>query len=403
MRIRIPVVTVSRPVAGLLLAGTLLTTGAAHAQEPAVPPVPPIPEIPVSAVYVGDGMTLLSNRNAPELRKKVDFEVENMPIADAFRKLAERIGVACEVDGDVPKDRTITVTMKNVPASVVLGYLTQEAGVGYRLTRTRSGDRESVSLKIGKVARYGDFAIAGSPGQSTYTFRLDQERKARHDVDAFRLDRERKAQVEQAMRVAQDAIRLSTGPTLRVLGLNSAGLPDTRVKLDVRNADIRDALKDVLKQAEVDYALEEDVPENVKRSFTFENVPLATALEVICRSAEIGWTVRTPSPRVAGTKAGGAKTKPVILIGKKYANRLIRPLGMKGLLDFTEVPLAMATIPDFPLIESVPADFPDFENFPSEIMPGFAIEEEGVEFPDAPVGTDEPAGPLFTEDFDDVV
>lgn len=68
---------------------------------------------------------------------------------------------------------------------------------------------------------------------------------------------------------------------------------NVRVSVDRRDADLRDALRDVLKQAGVDFAVEADVPDDVRKSFTFDNVPLRDALTLMCLSAEVGWRVET--------------------------------------------------------------------------------------------------------------
>ena len=79
---------------------------------------------------------------------------------------------------------------------------------------------------------------------------------------------------------------------------------------------MRDILKEMLNKVDVGIALEDDVPDT-KHSFTFENVPLAVALDVVCRSVDIGW------------RAEKQAEKWVIRVGKKYARRraFLRPSG----------------------------------------------------------------------------
>jgi hypothetical protein len=90
-------------------------------------------------------------------------------------------------------------------------------------------------------------------------------------------------------------------------GQNSVPLPAVRVGVARRDAPIRDVLGDVLRQAKLDFAVDEDVPADDKHSFTFENVAITTALDVVCQSAGLGWRAeQTP---------GGV----LVRVGKRYA------------------------------------------------------------------------------------
>jgi hypothetical protein len=67
------------------------------------------------------------------------------------------------------------------------------------------------------------------------------------------------------------------------------------VKLDVKDASVRDILKMVSEQVqknaspELSVAVDDTVAADLKRSFTFENVSVKTALDAICESAGLGW------------------------------------------------------------------------------------------------------------------
>lgn len=310
----------------------------------------------VNTVYVGDGVTFSSNDNT-EMRKKVSLEANNMPVVEALKKVLEQAGITCVIDADVPTDKTVTLTVKNVPLSMVLNLLTQEAEVGWSYYRKVEGDKKESKIQIGKKRRQGLRVVPS--GRATASTMAGEGNI--------------QIQVGEAMRAAQDAIRQSQlfMPSSMMI---SARLPDTRVKLDVHNSNIRDALKDVLKQAGMDYALEDDVPDDVKRSFTFENVPIGTALDVICRSADIGWTVQVPASRTLtltpGEEPKKEKKKVLILIGKKYAKRwnnvyganipdamnmvpaLAPLLGGDTLFDFPAP--ASISIPPMPAIPALP-------------------------------------------------
>jgi hypothetical protein len=125
---------------------------------------------------------------------------------------------------------------------------------------------------------------------------------------------EARARVSEAIQAARAQTR-AIHPMITGFMLNSY-LPNKRVSLDVRNTDVRDALKTILKQADVDYVLESDIPDNKKHSFTFENVPLKTALDVLCESIGVGWRAQR----------GEGDKKVLVRIGKKWVDRRIGQL-----------------------------------------------------------------------------
>ena len=63
---------------------------------------------------------------------------------------------------------------------------------------------------------------------------------------------------------------------------------DARASLDGAAVTEADAIKDVLKQAKVAYIIEDDLP-GAKYSFDFHELPIAAALDTICRKAGVGW------------------------------------------------------------------------------------------------------------------
>lgn len=181
-----------------------------------------------------------------------------------------------------PFGSTITVDYKNVTAELGLKKIAEMAGVHFSFETAHNG----LTVYVTKTAAgYGTvYTISPKPPiDPAIADALTQAAKTVRDVQMFY--------------AAPNALRLTSGATL----------PDTRVKLDVRGSDVRDILQTILKQAHLDYALEDDVPDTPKRSFTFENVPVGTALDVICQSADIGWRVETH----------GGKT--LVRVGKKYA------------------------------------------------------------------------------------
>jgi transcription elongation factor Elf1 len=254
------------------------------------------------------------------LKVKITLDANEMPLTEALKQVLEQTKIPYAIE-DTPSDAKVTMTLKNVSASDALDLLTRGAGIGW--VYKRDGKDEKVS--VGK--KYAGHRVVFN------TVSGDTIRAPYFDDAAVQ------RQVQEAMRQAQRATQLAS--RTYTFSMFPARLPDTRVKLDVRNGNLRDILKDVLKQARLDYALDNDVPEDQKRSFTFENVPIATALDVITRSADIGWRAER-QPTKEGDKDKTSKPeeatdegKILILIGKKYA----RP-GTADMEDFQFQPLA---------------------------------------------------------------
>jgi hypothetical protein len=221
------------------------------------------------------------------------------------------------------------------------------------------GDKKEATIDFGKKRRFGDQTWFRYSSPRSGTPRTPQP-PSTLVVPGF--DSSMQLQLREAMRAAEDATRQARIYSLQAIG--TARLGDARVKLDVRNASIRDSLKDILKQAGLDYALEDDVPDDVKRSFTFENVPIATALDVICRSVDIGWsvqrTVETVDPSSRSTDKR-SKSKTVVLIGKKYARRTTAFTPAPSLNLFESVPgvrTLFEVLPDLTTPEPVIAPLP---------------------------------------------
>jgi predicted RNA-binding Zn-ribbon protein involved in translation (DUF1610 family) len=287
-----------------------------------VPPGTPAPQARVSTIYfAADDATL---------QTKVELDAKDMPVVEALKKVLDQAKAKYEIDSDVPTDKKVTMTLKNVPLSAVLGILTREAGVGWHYSRKLKADKAKELEKNDKPTKFdaADFetTIRISKKGASNVFAL-------MPGGAVRVESTQRA-VEEAMARARSATALPE--SLFYQSYAPARMPDKLVKVDSRNANLRDVLKDVLKQAELDYALEDDVPEDVKRSFTFENIPISMALDVICRSAEIGWR--------AERTGAGKEAKTVVRIGKKYARRGNTVSGFGGLganFPYTPTPIVV--------------------------------------------------------------
>jgi predicted RNA-binding Zn-ribbon protein involved in translation (DUF1610 family) len=249
---------------------------------PAAPAPPASPAITISGIpqitthYMVDDETL---------KTRVELEAKEMSVVDALKSVLEQAKVKYEIDADVPTNKKITMTLKNVPLSFVLGLLTREAEIGWHYMKK---DKES-SIKITKNKQNIFAIMPGGAMRVESTQRLVDEAMARASAATAHIDR------------------------LTWNAYYPAPLPEKLVKIDVRNGNVRDIFKDVLKQADLDYALEDDVPEDVKKSFTFENIPIGMALDVISRSAEVGWR--------SERQGRGKEAKTIVRIGKKYVAR----------------------------------------------------------------------------------
>src|SRR5262249_5489436 len=67
---------------------------------------------------------------------------------------------------------------------------------------------------------------------------------------------------------------------------------DKQIDLDLDNAPVRDAVRDVLKQASVDADVEvaEDVPSSARVTLKAKGVRVSTALDLIAQAAGAGWS-----------------------------------------------------------------------------------------------------------------
>lgn len=281
-----------------LIAALALGTASARAQEaPAAPvaqpptpatvtPVPPVTTTPSSKAtlfMMGDFASAMGDAMPAALKAKIDLDARDMPVLDALKFVLDGAKMPYEVAPDATSDAKITMTLKGVPAYYALMMLTREAKLGW--VYEKKDGKESVRLVKLIPAKGSRITLSGQNN-----FRVEMP------------------DIPNTVRTYVNGARAASGSAYApYIAYGSPLLPDTHVKLDVRSADIRDTLKKVLEQAKLDYVLEEDVPEDIKRSFTFENVPVATALDVVCKSAEIGW------------RAERREKKAFIRIGKKYA------------------------------------------------------------------------------------
>lgn len=279
-----------RVVLPSLLATLVMVSGVARSQDavvvqppqpPASPTPAPAPQTKPTSVYVV-GDYLLNLNSSEVLQTRIDLEAKDMPALDAIKSVLDQAKVKYEIAPDVTTDAKITMTLKNVPASYALMILTREAKVGWSYEKK---DNQETFRVVKRDTRFGG--------------------RMRIDMPDIKVDM---PQVENAFRTYMNAVSAAPLATNRTFSF-PATLPDVRIKIDARNADVRDTLKKILEQAKLDYVLDDDIPSDVKRSFSFENIPLSTALDVVCQSVEIGWRAEMKDKKI------------IVMVGKKYSRR----------------------------------------------------------------------------------
>src|SRR5688572_7627468 len=93
--------------------------------------------------------------------------------------------------------------------------------------------------------------------------------------------------IPSAAMAAQTSTRPRTS-TYRVWDL--ASLPmgkDPVINVDVNNAPIREALKQIMEDAKQEYAIDADVPDDARVTVRARNVKLSTALDLVTQSAGV--------------------------------------------------------------------------------------------------------------------
>jgi type II secretory pathway component GspD/PulD (secretin) len=241
------------------------------------------------------------------LDKEIDVSLKNQKLGDAVKQILKAAGKnvdKVEIDEGVASPQ-ISVAAKGVKVRDALAAVGRLAGA----TAYVIDEDDKITVRMKKrdaVEVYTGYTISSS----------GMPAGARKEYEnAMIASREALAQI----RTEFPTIVSRPGGFSGAMATQSF-LPDKSVSLDVKDQDVREILKTLLKQAEVDFVLEEDIPENKRHSFTFSNVSLRAALDVVCESVGVGW----------GVKRG--EKKPLVHIGKKWAKKSL--LGQTGFAPF---------------------------------------------------------------------
>lgn len=216
-------------------------------------------------------------KDLPE--KKLDLDVREGSVVDVLKVISQQAGIAYELEDGLKSDAKLTLSMNDATLGSALDMIARLLNAGWKSEKKDGKVKVTFSKKL---ARNQDMIFTTPPSTARTLVPVP----------------------------AMPSFGSSLFPT---------SLPNTRVSLDKKKTDPREILRDVLKQANLAYAIGDDLPSEPK-SFTFENVPLTTALNMICESIGASWTTER-----------GTDGKPLVRIGK--AGRAPRTTSYDGIIQ----------------------------------------------------------------------
>jgi glutaredoxin len=96
---------------------------------------------------------------------RLDLDLDDVPVADAIRRVCELAKVGVQVDEDVPKDKKVTLKAKDIRLSTALDLISQAAGVGW----AREIADGKTTIRVGKTVRSGSILWRNSvPGRGAF-------------------------------------------------------------------------------------------------------------------------------------------------------------------------------------------------------------------------------------------
>ncbi len=314
----------------LVLLTLLALVSVAHAhQDPARP----------GRLKMTRGLTLAS-ASPGWLEKEINLNIKNEKPGDAIKQVLRAAGKSAdkvEIDEGVAAPQ-ISLSIKNVQTRDALAAIGRLAGATAYVT----DDDDKIVVRLKKRSAVEVYTVSGFSSFPA---------EARKDFEnALVTSREALAQIRTRL---PEIVSMPGRPGFPANAtLIQSFLPSKMVSLDVKDQDIREVLKTLLKQADVSYVLEEDIPEGKRHSFTFENVSLRTALDVVCESVGIGWGVKR------------SENKPLVQIGKKWAKKSLLGQSGPGMFphyfdtspgtDFSFTFPEIIGAPDFPVLPPTP-------------------------------------------------
>ena len=213
-------------------------------------------------------------------KKRLDIEVKEGTALDVVKQVCEKAGLEYAIEDGIKSDVKVMLTMQGVSVGSALDNAAGWLGCGWKSEK----NGEKIKILFGKKYPGPGFKWTIGPGGA-------------------------------GQRFTAPSATMPLLPDLPIVGnlfTRSATLPSKRVSLDKKNTDVRECFKEILKQANLSFALADDLPSDPK-SFTFADISIATALDMICESIEVGWMAE---------KDGEGKV--TVRVGKRYKGRSSR-------------------------------------------------------------------------------
>lgn len=251
-----------------------------------------------------------------ELRKRTNDLTSTLQLSNSVNNIATNPLVMFSggpsVGSELLPTKTVKIAVENVTARELAKLVCNQAGIDFEIEKDVAADsRVTMRVNVDSLPLASALDLVASSMQCGW-----KAEKKDGKVRVIFGSSYRRARGEVFSNFARTFASGSPMPfppmAPRSVTLRTAGLPTTLVSIDKHKSDPRDILKDLLKQADVSYVLSDDLPEE-KKSFTFSDVPLATALNTICES--IGarwWTEAGPSGKVIVHIAKSGRTRTTL-------------------------------------------------------------------------------------------
>lgn len=292
------------PLVGSAALITLSFASVVHAQEAPASGAFAFPAQDGARTRAGRAVALSGARPA-WLEKLIDVNIKNERPADAAKRIVKQAGKKLEnVEiGEGVSDVRLSLSVRGVKAGDALAAIGRIGGAIASVSERDEKVTVYLKKRNDRVATLSEL-----PAMSSLFV---------GGADAAAFPKEQRIEIERAIADAGRAIDIARPkldgiakalPSMVSFPSAFAKLPNKRVSIDLKKVEVRDALKKILGDAGVAYALDDDLPTETKYSFTFEDVPLGTALDLICSSAGVGWRSEKTDEK------GGALVK----VGKKY-------------------------------------------------------------------------------------
>ncbi|WP_309710603.1 hypothetical protein [Armatimonas sp.] len=214
---------------------------------------------------------------------KVDLDLTGADPQQAFQILIKQIGSDYDIDPafypfgngelDLPQ-RALNMKLTKASAARVLDSFCQALGIGWWAEKID----DSVMVHIVK--------LRDTVGQ------LDMLANLGINLPAIAAQAARGAELGMAM-----------------AGLDMGFLPNTQVKADATSPrDVKALIEDLCKQAGLIYAIDSTVP-SISKTLAFENVPIKTALEALCATADLSMSVSKKGEKTIVTFSKAEKSE----------------------------------------------------------------------------------------------